>query len=117
MILLSDGRDTGSQVAPEAAAQRAADLDVPVFTVVLGESGTQGGANADLLEQVASTTGASTFKAATGAELQSVYQALGEQLSSDLAIGGTGPLFIVLGARYSPSPPDCSCCFPGRTEY
>jgi Ca-activated chloride channel family protein len=116
VILLSDGRDTGSEVPPEAAAQRAASLEVPVFTVVLGVAGEEGGANSELLEQIASTTGGSTNSAATGAELQEVYAALGEQLSSDLAIGGTGPLFIVLGALFAVAA-GLLVLLAGRSEY
>jgi Ca-activated chloride channel family protein len=102
MILLSDGNDTGSDVPPDDAAQRAVALDVPVHTVVLGEDAAGArGADTELLAEIAETTGGTTFTAATGQELQAVYEGLGEQLSSDLAIGGTGPLFIVLGALFA----------------
>jgi Ca-activated chloride channel family protein len=37
VVLLSDGRDTGSAVAPEVTAERALELGVPVYTVVLGQ--------------------------------------------------------------------------------
>jgi Ca-activated chloride channel family protein len=117
MILLSDGLDTGSDVPPDAAAQRAAGLEVPVFTVVLGvASGGPGGADAELLQAIADTTGATAFTAATGQELQAVYQALGEQLSTDLAIGGTGPLFIVLGALFAVAA-GLLVLLAGRSEY
>ncbi|MEX0984393.1 MAG: VWA domain-containing protein [Actinomycetota bacterium] len=117
-IVLSDGRDTGSEVTPEAAAERAASLGIPVFTVVLGQDtgGAEGGANAGLLQQIAETTGASSFSAATGAELQAVYEGLGEQLSTDLAIGGTGPLFIVLGALFAVAA-GLMVLLAGRSEY
>ena len=36
IVLLSDGRDTGSNVAPQEAADRAKALGIPVYTVVLG---------------------------------------------------------------------------------
>lgn len=118
VILLSDGRDTGSEVPPEAAAQRAAAMEVPVFTVVLGRdtSGAGGGANATILRSLSETTGAESFTAATGAELQAVYEALGEQLSTDLAIGGTGPLFIVLGALFAVAA-GLLVLLGGRAEY
>ena len=95
IVLLSDGRDTGSQTPPEQAAQRAAGLKVPVFTVVLGvEVEGKAGANADLLRSMAETTGAQSFTAESAAELTGVYEALGTQLSTDLAIGGLGSLFL-----------------------
>ena len=36
IVLLSDGRDTGSNVVPQDAADRAKALGIPVYTVVLG---------------------------------------------------------------------------------
>ena len=90
-ILLSDGRDTGSEVPPDAAAQRAAAAGVPVFTVVLGGHGRRRrGANSGLLEEIAETTDGGVVLGGDGAELQGVYEALSEQLESDLAIGGHG---------------------------
>ena len=59
IVLLSDGNDTGSKTPPLDAAADAADRDVPVYTVILGapkQGG--GGANADLLNQIATSTGA-----------------------------------------------------------
>jgi Ca-activated chloride channel family protein len=101
VVLLSDGNDTGSQVAPLDAAQRAADLGIPVYTVVLGQVGGKGGADAELLGQIAQTTGATSATAGTSGQLTSVYEQLGSQLSTDLAIGGAGPLFVVLGAVFA----------------
>lgn len=103
IVLLSDGRDTGSATAPEVAAARAAELVVPVHTVVLGqaETGAGGGANVGLLEQIATTSGGQTFTAETSSELDQVYETLGQQLSTDLAIEGSGTLFYVFAAVFA----------------
>ena len=47
IVLLSDGHDTGSEVPPQEAADRAAALEIPVYTVVLGPQDGNHGANAD----------------------------------------------------------------------
>jgi Ca-activated chloride channel family protein len=101
IVLLSDGNDTGSAVPPDEAAARAADLGIPVYTVVLGEAGGDKGADAELLGRIAETTGGSVSTAATAGELTAVYEQLGSQLSTDLAIGGTGPLFVIIGALFA----------------
>jgi Ca-activated chloride channel family protein len=99
IVLLSDGQDTGSTVSPTVAAARSKELGVRVFTVTVGqpETGTgQGsGANAALLQQIATTTGATTFTAQTAAELTRVYQSLGSQLSTELAVTNLGAYFLV----------------------
>jgi Ca-activated chloride channel family protein len=96
VILLSDGRDTGSQTSPQQAAQEAATLEVPVYTVVLGvaDSGTKQAANAELLEEIASTTGAQSFTAGTASELTQIYDQLGTQLSTQLKISNSAALFV-----------------------
>jgi Ca-activated chloride channel homolog len=98
VVLLSDGRDTGSETPPDAAAQRAAALDVRVFTVVLGEvtPGEKGGANAELLQQLAATTGGQTYTAETASELSQLYTNLGTQLSTELAISSSAALFVAV---------------------
>lgn len=103
VVLLSDGRDTGSATTPEAAADRAATIAVPVHTVVLGQAdiGEGGGANVALLQSIATTTGGETFTAETSSELDQVYETLGQQLSTDLAIDDSGTLFYVLAAVFA----------------
>jgi len=97
IVLLSDGRDTGSQVTPEDAAARAASRGIPVYTVVLGaQKEGEGGANTALLEQIATATGASVSTAATAGELSGVYEELGSQLSSQLQISSSAQLFVFL---------------------
>jgi Ca-activated chloride channel homolog len=97
-VLISDGRDTGSEIPPEEAAERARSLAVPVFTVVVGqvEEGTDGtGANLEALEDIARTSGGETFTAETANELTTLYETLGSELSLDLDVKpSTRPLVI-----------------------
>jgi len=97
-VLISDGRDTGSETPPEEAAALARSLAVPVFTVVVGqvEEGTLGpGANLEALEVIADMSGGQTFTAETADELTSVYENLGSELSLDLDVEpSTRPLVI-----------------------
>lgn len=98
VVLLTDGQDTGSTVPPDQAALRAKSDGVKVFTVAVGatDAGTDG-ANTGLLAQIANTTQAQAFTAKTSGQLTEVYAALGTQLSSDLAIAGSGARYVVLG--------------------
>jgi Ca-activated chloride channel family protein len=96
-LLLSDGRDTGSLVAPDAAATRAASLGVPVFTIVVGQvgEGEDGGADLETLETIADTSGGETFTAETADDLTTIYEDLGSELSVDLDVErSTTPLVI-----------------------
>jgi Ca-activated chloride channel family protein len=97
-LLLSDGRDTGSVVAPAEAAARARALDVPVFTVVVGhvpEGEKRGGANIEVLEAIADTSGGETFTAETADELTTIYEDIGSELSVELDVEpSTTPLVI-----------------------
>jgi Ca-activated chloride channel family protein len=97
IVLLSDGNDTGSKTAPLDAATTAADRDVPVYTVILGaQKAGGGGANADLLNQIATSTGAVSATAQTSSELSNVYEELGSQLSSQLKISSSAQLFVFI---------------------
>jgi Ca-activated chloride channel homolog len=97
IVLLSDGNDTGSKVSPDDAASRAASLEVPVYTVILGQAGSGGGAaDAELLTRIAQTTGATAATAETAGQLSSVYDSLGAQLSSQLKISSSAQLFVFL---------------------
>ena len=106
VVLLSDGADTGSQVTPGQAADRAKAMEIPVFTVVLRGSADPGApipsgspeAGGGLLEQLSSTTGAQAFSAQSAGELTQVYETLGSQLSYDLAVGGSARAFLLLAA-------------------
>jgi Ca-activated chloride channel family protein len=96
IVLLSDGNDTGSEVAPDDAASRAASLEVPVYTVILGSSEGGGAADVDLLTRIAQTTGAQVATAETSNELSNIYDLLGSQLSSELTISSSAQLFVFL---------------------
>ena len=87
-LLLSDGHDTGSRVTPGQAAARAAALEIPVFTVVVGRvtEGEGPGADVGALESIATTSGGDTFTAETSDELTSIYTDLGSTLSVDLEV-------------------------------
>lgn len=98
VLLLSDGNDTGSAIPPLEAAERSRAIEVPVFTVALGRPDVEGGADAALLASIADTTGGEAFTALTAGELTGIYERLGTELSTRLAIGGSGPLFVALGA-------------------
>ena len=97
IVLLSDGRDTGSEVPPLEAADRAAARGIPVYTVVLGTSGDgDKGANAELLQQIAAATSATSSTADSAGELSDVYGTLGAQLGSQLQISNSAQLFVFL---------------------
>lgn len=98
VVLLSDGRDTGSTVAPETAAERARALDVRVYTVVLGQATATFGANVALMEGIADTTGASTASAATADSLIRVFEDLGSQLSTQVGVTDYGAILIGVAA-------------------
>lgn len=87
-LLLSDGQDTGSSVTPREAAERASDMAVPVFTVLLGQDQGEdgGGANLEALEEIAATSGGEAFTAETADELTARFENLGTQLSVDLDV-------------------------------
>jgi Ca-activated chloride channel family protein len=97
VLLLSDGRDTGSAVPPLQAADRAQSLAVPVFTVLLGEPeiDEEGVSNAVLLRLIAESTQAQTFTAETAGELNQVYENLGTNLSTRLAVTDIGTPFLI----------------------
>jgi Ca-activated chloride channel family protein len=97
VLLLSDGRDTGSVVSPIEAATRAQGLTIPVFTVLLGdeEIDEEGVSNAVVLEQIAQTTGAQAFTAETAERLNEVYENLGTNLSTRLAVTDIGTPFLI----------------------
>jgi len=104
IVLLSDGRDTGSVVSPEEAATRAQEQGIPVFTVTLGDA-TEGGSTAsaddDLMLRIADGTGGSTFNALSADQLTDVYQELGSTLSSDLHVGSSAWIFVLLGGVFA----------------
>jgi Ca-activated chloride channel homolog len=95
-VLLSDGRDTGSAVPPREAAERASELGVPVFTILLGQVTDEGaGANLDAMQEIATTSGGESFTAETANDLTSRFENLGSELNVNLDVEpSTKPLVI-----------------------
>jgi Ca-activated chloride channel family protein len=98
VVLLSDGRDTGSLIEPADAARRAASMSVPVYTVVIGqvdEDDERGGANLEALQEIARISDGETYTAETAGELTTLYERLGSQLTVDLKVDpSTTPLVV-----------------------
>ncbi|GJL81238.1 MAG: membrane protein [marine bacterium B5-7] len=78
MIALTDGNDTGSQVPPEEAARIAADRDIVIHTIAIGDPASVGEEVLDekTLKKVAEITDGEYFFAADGESLEGVYSTL-----------------------------------------
>jgi Ca-activated chloride channel homolog len=79
LILLSDGTDTGSRMAPAKAADIAAKNGVVVHTIAVGNPDASGEADkVDLasLQQIATATGGSFNRAEDAAGLAAIYAAI-----------------------------------------
>ncbi|MCD6526175.1 MAG: VWA domain-containing protein [Desulfuromonas sp.] len=89
LILLTDGANTSGQIAPEKAAQLAADMALKIYTIGLGAETMETGVlffkrtvnpSADLdettLRRMAEMTGGQYFRARDTAELAQIYQQL-----------------------------------------
>jgi Ca-activated chloride channel family protein len=86
LLLLSDGQDTASEIAPLTAAGHARDLGVPVYTVVMGQETEEGGADVQTLGEIARTSGGESFTADTADELTQRFTKIGSQLSVALEV-------------------------------
>jgi tight adherence protein B len=82
VVLLSDGADTGSRLDERRVARRARSEHVRVFTVGLRSKSFDPGS----LRRLAVETGGSYSEAASAADLASIYESLGRQLSSEYVI-------------------------------
>jgi Ca-activated chloride channel family protein len=94
VLLLSDGFNTAGSIEPMEAAEQAAELSIPVFTIALGtpdgvvELEDQFGnprlvrvpPDYETLESIAETTGAEYFEAPTESDLDRVYSELGSRI-------------------------------------
>ena len=110
VILLSDGVQTAGNVTPLAAAARAKQLGLPVYTVALapGEAATeQLGSSVDTktLRAIAARTGARYFIAPTTEDLRSIYRTIGSRLGFvkghqelTFAFAGAGLLLALIAA-------------------
>ena len=93
-VLLSDGANSTGELEPQQAADRAAALGVPVYTIALGTAegtvevpGLLGGTetmqvppDTQTLEAVAETTGGRFFDAPTAEDLAQIYENLGSRV-------------------------------------
>ena len=103
VVLLSDGRDSGSTIPPARAAARAAELGVPVYTVTIGEAlagsspstGVTPASSTDVLGEMAERTGGESFTTSTSDQLTDVYDTLGSRLSTELAIDESAGPFVI----------------------
>jgi Ca-activated chloride channel family protein len=118
VLLLSDGTQTAGTSDPIAAAQRARDLGIPVYTIALGtQSGTIDSPDAPgtgqrlavppdeaTLRRVAELSGGRFFTAPTADDLRSVYEGLAEAVTVvqepqevTAAAAGTGAALLLAG--------------------
>lgn len=86
MIALTDGNDTGSSVPPTEAARVAADREITIHTVAIGDPTTVGEEQLDevALKAMAEETGGDFFLAINRDELQGIYQRLDEIETRDV---------------------------------
>lgn len=76
LVLLTDGNDTGSRVTPRKAAELAAEREITIHVIGVGDPQSAGEAPLDLdtLEAVSSATGGQLFEAADRDELTTIYE-------------------------------------------
>jgi len=77
-VLLTDGNDTGSKMPVDKAAAIAAEKNVIIHTIAMGDPESVGETALDLekLDKIAALTGGKSFLALDTAELENVYTAL-----------------------------------------
>jgi Ca-activated chloride channel family protein len=77
-ILLTDGNDTGSQVPPAKAAEIAAQKDIVIYTVAIGDPAAVGEQklDEDVLKDIAKQTGGQFFRASDREGLVTIYATL-----------------------------------------
>ncbi|NRB56173.1 MAG: VWA domain-containing protein [Salinicola sp.] len=87
LILLSDGADTGSRMSPINAASIAADRDVQIITIAIGDPQGNGEnrVDTDTLEAIADTTGGTSFLATDEQALRQVYDRIDELAPRQIA--------------------------------
>lgn len=80
LIVLTDGNDTGSKVPPIEAAKVAADKDVTIYSIAIGDPQTQGeeALDLDVLNTIAEISGGGFYQALDRAQLERAYQAIGD---------------------------------------
>jgi Ca-activated chloride channel family protein len=80
LIVLTDGNDTASKVEPVKAARIAADNDIVIYCVAVGDPQAVGEEKLDekTLKDVAQSTGGYYFRAEDRAELEKIYEKIDE---------------------------------------
>jgi len=75
LIVMSDGDDTGSKVPPLTAAKLAAEHDVNIFTIAMGDPKNAGEhpIDTETLKEIAKTTGGKFYYAWNAKELSDIY--------------------------------------------
>lgn len=99
LILLTDGNDTGSKVPPRKAAEIAAQHELTIYPVAVGDPASAGEGEMDLeaLQDVAEATGGRLFDASDREALESVYRqidALTPEEIETTSYRPTRPLFF-----------------------
>ena len=86
LILLTDGNDTASKMTPINAAAIAAENDIAIYTIGVGDTEARGEDKVDFvaLEAVASRTGGAFFEATDESSLQQVYARIDELAVADV---------------------------------
>jgi Ca-activated chloride channel family protein len=118
-VLLSDGANSTGELEPLPAAEMAAALGVPIYTIALGTADgvvtvpdDQGQLHTlnvppdtETLAAIAETTGGRAFEAPTSAELAQIYQSLGSRIGYTTEerevtqwFAAAGLLLVVVGA-------------------
>jgi Ca-activated chloride channel family protein len=120
ILVISDGAQTSGRTSPEAAAQRARSLRIPVYGIVVGTNDgiitveLAGGfqaqirvpPNPDTVRLIARVTGGRLFTALDDDRLRQIYERLGSRLGhrresreiTDFFAGGSAALLLVGGA-------------------
>jgi VWFA-related protein len=80
MIIITDGEDTASEMELPDTVSNAADNNLPIFTIGLGED------NVDVLEPLSDGTGGQYFGAEESAQLENIYLKIAQILSSQYGI-------------------------------
>ena len=88
LILLTDGADTGSAIPPGQAAQMAAQRNIVIHTIGIGDPNAQGEGRADFaaLQSIAQITGGRFFSAADADALAAVYETLNRSIPHDTTV-------------------------------
>ncbi len=86
LILLTDGNDTASKMTPINAAAIAAENDIAIYTIGVGDTEASGEDKVDFeaLESVSSRTGGAFFEATDETSLQQVYARIDELAVADV---------------------------------